>query len=270
MSDTQAPDMQALNRETRDIWNQNAAFWDQRMGEGNAFQRHLVGPSSERLIDLQPGERVLEIACGNGVFTRRMAELGACVVATDFSEKLLEYARARTTQHADRIEYRLLDATDKAQLLALGEQRFDAAVCNMALMDMATIEPLLCALGHLLKPDGRFVFSVMHPCFNSSGTILMAEEQERGGELITTYAVKVVKYLGVGTTKGLAMAGQPVPQNYFHRTLTVLLSTCFAAGFVLDGLSEPAFEQQAEASRWLNWTNFDEIPPVLAARLRLK
>src|SRR2546428_4471796 len=105
-------DINDLNQKTQEAWNQNAAFWDEKMGEGNLFQRVLVGPTSERLLDLKPGEVVLEIACGNGVFARRMAQLGARVIATDFSEQLLERARARTTEHADRIEYRLIDATD--------------------------------------------------------------------------------------------------------------------------------------------------------------
>ena len=45
-----------LNEETRSIWNQNASFWDDRMGDGNDFQRILIGPASERLLNLQPGE----------------------------------------------------------------------------------------------------------------------------------------------------------------------------------------------------------------------
>ena len=51
------------------------------------------------------------------------------------------HGRARETL-AHRIEYRLVDATDKEQLLALGEGRFDALVCNMVLMDMPVIDPL--------------------------------------------------------------------------------------------------------------------------------
>src|SRR5712691_144155 len=128
-------DYKALNQETHDIWNQNAAFWDGKVGEGNRFQKVLIGPTSERLLDLTPGELVLEIACGNGNFARRMAQLGVQVVASDFSEKFIELAQARTTEHADHIAYRVIDATDETQLLALGKRRFDAAVCNMGLMD---------------------------------------------------------------------------------------------------------------------------------------
>src|SRR5437764_9073204 len=119
-----------LNEETRSIWNQNASFWDDRMGDGNDFQRILIGPASERLLNLQPGETVIEIACGNGVFARRMAQLGVHVIVTDFSAQLLERARARTTEQANRIEYHFLDATREDQIVALGQQRFDAAVCN--------------------------------------------------------------------------------------------------------------------------------------------
>lgn len=76
------------------------------MGDtGNDFQRLLVAPASERLFNLHPGERVLEIACGNGVFARRLAELGAQVLATDFSTSLLELARARTCQHAEALAH---------------------------------------------------------------------------------------------------------------------------------------------------------------------
>src|SRR5437870_4081692 len=110
-----AVDLEALNKGTKDAWNQNAEFWDAKMGEGNLFQRVLVGPTTERLLELKPGELVLEIACGNGVFARRLAQLGAQVIATDFSENLLDLAKKRTTEHNNRIEYRLIDATSEEQ-----------------------------------------------------------------------------------------------------------------------------------------------------------
>ena len=46
-------------------------------------------------------------------------------------------------------------------------------------------------------------------------------------------------------------------------------SACFSAGFVLDGLEEPVFDDAEESARPLSWTNYKEIPPVLVARLRL-
>ncbi len=257
-----------LNREAQEIWEVNAAYWDARMGEGNDFQRYLVGPATERLLALRPGEQVLEIACGNGVMARRMAQLGARVLATDCSPTFLEKARARTIDHADRIEYRLVDATDKAQLLALGRHCFDAAVCSMALMDMAEIDPLAEALPELLKPEGRFVFSVTHPCFNNPSTRKAIEEEDREGQLITSRFVSVCRYARPFHARGLGMVGQPVPQIYFHRPLSVLFGAFFRTGFVLDALEEPTFPPEAVPDRSLSWNNFPEIPPVLVARMR--
>lgn len=264
-----SPEEAALNRETQDIWNQNAVFWDDYMGEGGQFQQLLIGPPTERLLGLKPGERVLDIACGNGAFSRRMAQIGADVVACDFSAKFIECARARATKQADRIVYLVLDATDESQLIALGKQTFDASVCTMAMMDMVTIEPMLRALVQLLKSSGRFVFSVAHPCFNSSpGTTKVIEEEDRRGEVTTTYALKISSYSQPTDYRGLGIVGQPVPQIYFHRPLNTLLGSCFRAGFVLDALEEPVFDQGGEPSRPFGWARFKEFPPVLIARLR--
>ena len=261
--------LKALNQETRDIWNQNATFWDNYIGpEGNEFHRTLVSPAVELLLALQPDELVLEIACGNGQFARRMAELDAKVVATDFSDVFIERAKQRTTIHQERIVYQVVDATDVEQLLALGVQRFDAAVCNMGIMDMATIEPMAAGLSHLLKPSGRFVFAVCHPCFNSTGIKKVVEEEDRNGVLVTTHAVKVSRYLSSSVGKGLGIIGQPTPHYYFDRPISLILNTFFQEGFVLDGIEEPAFDGTGEARRAFSWSNYSEIPPVLATRMR--
>jgi 2-polyprenyl-3-methyl-5-hydroxy-6-metoxy-1,4-benzoquinol methylase len=261
--------LEALIRESGRIWEQKADFWDEKMGEGNLFHRHLVAPALERLLSPQPDEQILDLACGNGLVARRLAALGAQVVAIDVSERFLQRARARTTQHAERIDYRQIDATDEPRLLTLGRRRFDAAVCTMALMDLPTIQPLLSAVSHLLKRGGRFVFAVPHPCFNSSGVSMLAEQEDRAGELRTTYALKVSDYLDVPAQKGMGMPGEPVPHYYFHRPLSVLLTACFAAGLVLDGLEEPSFPPSVSSNACLSWTSFHHIPPVLLARLRL-
>lgn len=259
-----------LNQTASAIWETNAAFWDERMGEGNSFQLLLVGPATERLLDLREGERILEVASGNGVMARRLAELGARMVATDVSPTFIERARARSTSSGDAIDYRVVDATSEEALRALGAGSFDAIVCNMALMDMAQIEPLMRAARTLLRPgDGaRFVFSVQHPCFNSGDVRFVMEEDDLGGELHVTRSVKISGYLKPEARLGLGMIGQPQAHYYFHRSLSALLGAAFAAGFVLDALEEPAFAEPDPQARPLSWAQFTAIPPVLVARLR--
>ena len=256
-----------LIAEVRDIWDAKAAFWDERMGEGNMFQLELIGPAVERLLAVRPEEQILDVGCGNGVTSRRLAHLGVRVVAIDSSARFLELARTRSQDLSHRIDYRLVDATDEDQLLALGEGRFDALVCNMVLMDMPVIDSLLRAGRRLLAPGGRFVFAVQHPAFNSNAVHLCAETETRGdGVEVTRHAVKVSDYLVVPAGKGTGMPGEPEPHWYFHRPLHELFGAFFQAGFVLDALEEPALATRNENQQELSWSNLPGIPPVLVGR----
>jgi 2-polyprenyl-3-methyl-5-hydroxy-6-metoxy-1,4-benzoquinol methylase len=261
-------DWPTLVDENREVWQQNASFWDSKMGEGNDFYNILVAPSAESLLDLRPNHEVLEVACGNGNFSRRMAALGVRVTATDVSEVFIDRARTRTDPAAP-ITYTVLDATDSAALAVLGTSRFDAAVCNMAIMDIPSISPLIEALTRLLKPNGRFVFTMMHPCFNSAGLTKVIEEDDFGGTINVRHVVKVHAYATSSHEKGIGMMGQPVPQFYFHRPLNALFGAFFERGFALTGLLEPTFPPELSSTYHTSWVNYHEIPPVLAARLIL-
>jgi 2-polyprenyl-3-methyl-5-hydroxy-6-metoxy-1,4-benzoquinol methylase len=263
-------DWTQAHEETREAWDENASFWDQRMGEGNDFVEVLVWPATRPLLDPQPGQRILDVACGNGLYARKVAALGADVVGFDFSAGMIARAREHTFAGPGRIDYRVLDGTDEVALLGLGEGTFHAAMCNMALFDMAEIDPLMRSVVRLLRPGGPFVFSVLHPCFNNPFMAFVGECEDRDGDVVTTHSVKVWRYMTAGHRRGVAIVGQPAPQYYFHRPLGVLLGSALAAGFMLDALEERAFPPDHPPGRSpLSWgANFSEIPPVLVARLR--
>jgi hypothetical protein len=153
--------------------------------------------------------------------------------------------------------------------MSLGENQFDAAVCTMALMDMAAIQPMFTALVKLLKAGGCLVFSVLHPCFNSGRVMQIREREDVAGQVVDRYSVRVSGYIHPLTHQGVAMIGQPVPQYYFHRPLSLLLHPAFEAGFVLDGLAEPVFAPAPEGEGSLFKHVYSDIPPALVARLRL-
>lgn len=256
-----------LNRRAREQWDAKAEFWDVLHGyEGNQFHQLLVGPSAEKLLGVKAGESIVDVACGNGQFSRRLAELGAQVTATDFSAALIERAKART--NSDKVNYKVVDATDEAQLLALGIGQFDSAVCNMALQDIADIAPLFRAVRRLVKQGGRFVFTLTHPAFNLAQTVFVEERAEVNGEIIYTRVLKQSHYLTERTEEGAGAPNEPNPHLYFHRPMNVLLNAAFEAGWMADGIEEPAFPEGSLGGRRLSWAEFPEFPPVLAVRLR--
>lgn len=263
-----------LNQISQQRWNEKAASWDEAIGaEGNDFHQILIAPTVTDLLAMRAGERLFDVACGNGQFSRQMAADGVTVVAVDSSSVFLERARVHTQNAGAEIEQRIayhhVDATDEEALLAFGEDGlFDAAVCNNAIMDMAEIEPLFRALSKLLRPGGRFVFAVTHPCFNGASARRIAYEENVDGRLQAVYAVQVSRYLEEEVGLGTGMAGEALPHYYFERPINALLRVGFETGFVVDGFEEPKYIAQSESKSALGWSNYRQLPPSLIVRMR--
>ena len=88
--------MQYSKEESKAIWNQNAEFWDCAMGdESNDFHREVVRPKVTELLNPDPTDYILDIACGNGNYSAYLAEKAVSVLAFDYSEKMVELAKKR-------------------------------------------------------------------------------------------------------------------------------------------------------------------------------
>ena len=70
--------------ESKKIWEKNAQFWDNAMGDkSNEFHREVVRPKVTELLSPNPADYILDIACGNGNYSSYLAQRGASVVAFD-------------------------------------------------------------------------------------------------------------------------------------------------------------------------------------------
>jgi len=94
-------------------------------------------------------------------------------------------------------------------------------------------------------------------------------EEEAGRHIIRT-GVKVSSYLTPFAKKTEGIIGQPEPQYCYHRPLHVLLGSCFASGFVVDGIEEPGLPKPEKRRAAVRWDDMPEIPPVLVVRAKLE
>ena len=117
--------------------------------ERYAATAHFVpafgGPVVE-LLDPQPGERILDLGCGDGVLTEKIGAIGATVVAVDAAPDMVAAAKARG------LDARVIPG----QSLAF-EGEFDAVFSNAALHWMRPQEAVLDGVRRALKPGARFV-----------------------------------------------------------------------------------------------------------------
>src|SRR5207245_10105101 len=84
------------------------------------------------LIGNIAGLHICDLACGQGIVTRQLAQRGATVVGVDISQKMLEFAQ----RHAEPLDIVYLH-DDAKTLTSVEEATFDGAICNLALMDIA-------------------------------------------------------------------------------------------------------------------------------------
>jgi SAM-dependent methyltransferase len=109
-------------------------------------------------LEVRPGLRVLETACGTGIVTERLvARLGGQgrLVATDVNEPMLAYAAAKLRGLA-RLEWKAADATK----LPFGDRSFDTVVCQFGLMFFPDRAAGVREAFRVLEPGGRFLVSV--------------------------------------------------------------------------------------------------------------
>jgi SAM-dependent methyltransferase len=144
----------------RDEWGAAAEHW------ARAAEKEEVGASADAakwmlgVADLQPGERVLEVAGGAGrVGLQAAATVGpeGGVLCSDFSEEMVRVARERFERlGVANIETRALDAQD----LNLDDGSFDVVLCRFGYMLMPDPPQALRESARVLRPGGRLVLAV--------------------------------------------------------------------------------------------------------------
>lgn len=107
-----------------------------------------LGGEILKWLDPRPGERILDLGCGDGELAKALSDAGVDVVGVDSSPEMLEAARAKG------VNVRLADGHDLASQF---EHEFDAIFSNAALHWMTRPREVIDGVRHALKPGGRFV-----------------------------------------------------------------------------------------------------------------
>jgi SAM-dependent methyltransferase len=137
--------------------------WDKASSLYESSWENQLKPAQDLLLkiaDLQPGERVLDVACGTGLVSFRALEsLGkdGYLLGTDISEKMVELASGLSVRRGEtRARFERMDAEE----LHLENSSFDAVLCALGLMYMPNPRKALEEMYRVLKPAGRAVAAV--------------------------------------------------------------------------------------------------------------
>jgi ubiquinone/menaquinone biosynthesis C-methylase UbiE len=136
--------------------DQRAADWDDHAEVYEAAFEPLSIAFATRalaLLDLSPGETLIDVAAGSGGAALIAAERGAKVLAVDASKQMIERLRERAARHAQgrSIRAEVMDGVE----LAVPDARFDAAISAFGVILFPDAERGMREIARVLKPGGR-------------------------------------------------------------------------------------------------------------------
>lgn len=243
-------------------WEANAETWTHHARAGYDLYRDALNTPVflANLPDIT-GLDGLDIGCGEGSNTRKLAERGARMTAIDIAPTFIRHAREAEAEAPLGIAYLEGDGT----ALPFAGESFDFATAFMSLMDMPRQDHALAEARRVLKPGGFLQFSILHPCFAPPyRKVLRNEAGDVRGIEVGRYFDGIdgeIETWRFGAAPAEVKASvEPFRVPRFHRTLSDWVATIVAAGLAIEHMAEPRVD--AETARTVPYLADTHVAPL--------
>ncbi|MFA6338997.1 MAG: class I SAM-dependent methyltransferase [Candidatus Paceibacterota bacterium] len=219
-------------------WDSVSEWYDEYLEVSeDSFQKKVILPNILRIIDIKKGDKVLDLACGQGFFSREFYNAGAEVSGVDISPKLIEIAKTKSPKDV-RFE---VASADKLSFIKDGS--FDRAVIILALQNIENLNGVIGECSRVLKKGGRFIFVLNHPVFRLPKKSSWGWDDEnkiqyrRLDSYLSEYSSQIEMHPGERSKEHTIS---------FHRSLQVYLKALIKNGFCLTNFEEWISHKKSE------------------------
>lgn len=141
-------------------WGKVASWYDKLLEKDNdSFQQNVILPNLIRLLNLEKSNIVLDLACGQGFFSRIFAQKAGGVVASDISSELIQLAKKHASNN---IQYHVSPADN---ISFCKDRSVDKIVIILALQNIKNVDGVLKECARVLKDKGSLYVVLNHPAF---------------------------------------------------------------------------------------------------------
>lgn len=156
---TEKPKRQPLAKKKTTSWGGVAHWYDTLLAGDDTYQARVILPNIIRAMAIRKGERVLDLACGQGFFTRAFFQEGADATGVDIGKQLILIAKKESPKE---IKYFPHSAED----LSLFENNsFDKITIVLAIQNIEAPHKVFKECARVLSPAGKLFIVLNHPAF---------------------------------------------------------------------------------------------------------
>ena len=258
-------------------WGKVADWYDEYLGNEDSYQKAVILPNLMRILDPKQGDKIVDIACGQGFFTEEIVTRGAEVIALDIAPELIAKAedRLKIKGLGKRSKFFVSGADD---LSMIQTSTIEAGICVLAAQNIKELDVMFKEAARVLrKPKsqdkvafaiknksdinkspgfkyGRLILVLNHPSFRIPQSSDWYYEQ--AGRNTTQPSTEdrqgrvVYQYQSESTIKIDMNPGSRVNKKYtisYHRPLQVFMKLLSKHGFALTRIEEWSSHKKSQA-----------------------
>lgn len=220
-------------------WGPVAAWYDTLLEKNDdTYQAKVILPNLVRAMNIKKGEKVLDLACGQGFFTRVFHHAGASVAGVDVARDLIAFAKKQSPRE---INFFVRDASD---LAVFRDNYFDKIVIVLAVQNMEAPHLVFKECRRILNAQGKIYLVLNHPAFR----IPRASSWGFDDTSMTQYR-RIDRYLSESKAVIDMNPSKPGTSTTlsFHRPLQYYFKTLANAGFSVARLEEWCSHRKSES-----------------------
>lgn len=153
-----------MNKNTS--WGEVADWYNELISNNDdSYQKNVLLPNLLRLVEPKPGQKIADIACGQGYFSFAMAEKGSEIIACDISEELIGIAKKSLENRPGLKNLINFYPTSSNNLKDIADGSIDVIMINLALQNIEDVNGTIKEFKRIIKSDGRIYIVLNHPAF---------------------------------------------------------------------------------------------------------
>lgn len=211
-------------------WNKVSEWYDELLKGDDSYQAKVVLPNLLRFLNIKKGEKVYDLACGQGYFANVFAHEGASVVASDLSKNLIETAKKNSKE---KVVFYITPA-HKAQFLK--DSSVETIVVVLAIQNIENVGEVFTECKRILKKEGRMILVLNHPAFRIPQASDWVFDNGIQSRIINQYLSPSKIYIDM--TPGEKNPKKKIKTVSFHRSLQDYTKLFFKSGFAITRLEE--------------------------------